>query len=356
MSGSSLLDVQVPSQPGRRSLLIGGLSAVAGLFLSSESVFATEELSSSSNSQKEKKAMPNDLTSIPKTTFHTLDVDGVNVFYREAGPVDAPVMLLLHGFPASSHMYRNLIPRLAGKYRVIAPDLPGFGFTKIPAERNYKYSFATLTNTLNAFVERLGLKRYAMYVFDYGAPVGLRHALVHPEKISALITQNGNAYEEGLGDAWGPFQRYWREPSKANREALRDALTLETTYWAYTHGVPHPEQVAPEAYHLDAALLARPGAAEIQLDLFLDYASNVAIYPKFQEYFRKYKPATLAIWGEHDQLFIPAGAKAYLRDNPNAVVELLDTGHFALETHVDEIASAIERVLGKVVQQKHLEK
>lgn len=353
MSESTINDSSSPSLPSRRNVLLGGMGVAAGLILKSELVFATEEVSHSSNSEKEKKAMSSNLNVFPKTTFHTVIADGVNVFYREAGPKDAPVMLLLHGFPASSHMYRNLIPRLASKYRVIAPDLPGFGFTKVPAERHYQYSFATLTNTLNAFVEQLGLKRYAMYVFDYGAPVGLRHALSHPEKISALITQNGNAYEEGLGDAWGPFQRYWREPNKANREALRDALTLETTYWAYTHGVPRPEQVAPEAYHLDAALLARPGVAEIQLDLFLDYASNVAIYPQFQAYFRKYQPATLAIWGEHDQLFIPAGAKAYLRDNPNAVVELLNTGHFALETHVDEIAASIERVLGEIILRKH---
>jgi len=345
-----------PSQPARRSVLLGSIGAAASFLINSESVFATEGSSSSSNLTKEKNIMPVNTSSIPKTTFHTVDADGVKVFYREAGPVDGPVMLLLHGFPASSHMYRNLIPLLAGKYRVIAPDLPGFGFTKVPAERNYKYSFAALTNTLNAFVDQLGLKRYAMYVFDYGAPVGLRHALVHPERISALITQNGNAYEEGLGDAWGPFQRYWREPSKTNREALREALTLETTYWAYTHGVPQPEQVAPEAYHLDAALLARPGSAEIQLDLFLDYASNVVIYPRFQEYFRQSNPATLVIWGEHDQLFIPAGAKAYLRDNPNATVELLDTGHFALETHVDEIAAAIERVLGKTIRERHVVK
>ncbi|RTL57992.1 MAG: alpha/beta hydrolase [Rhodocyclaceae bacterium] len=281
----------------------------------------------------------------PRTSFYTVTADGVDVFYRSAGAPDAPVVLLLHGFPSSSHMYRELIPRLAGRYRVIAPDLPGFGFTKVPAERRYRYSFEALTQTLSAFVDALGLKRYALYVFDYGAPTGFRLAMAHPERVTAIVTQNGNAYEEGLGEAWGPFQRYWREPTQENREALREALTLETTFWAYTHGLAHPENVAPEAYHLDAALMARPGNAEIQLDLFLDYAANVKIYPRFQDYFRTAKPPLLAIWGKHDQLFIPAGAEAFRRDNPNAQVQLLEASHFALETHVDEIAAAMDRFL-----------
>lgn len=295
--------------------------------------------------------MPTSAIPVPTTdtstraSLRTVQVDGVDVFYREAGAPDAPVLLLLHGFPASSHMFRELIPRLASRYRVIAPDMPGFGFTQVPSERDYTYTFETLTRTMAAFVETLGLKRYALYVFDYGAPVGFRLALAHPEQVTAIISQNGNAYEEGLGAAWGPFQRYWREPSAANRAALREALTLETTRWAYTHGVPDPRAVAPETYHLDAALMARPDRAEIQLDLFLDYASNVKLYPAFQAYFRAAKPPLLAIWGRHDELFVPAGAQAFLRDNPNASVTLLDTGHFALETHVVEIADAIDRML-----------
>jgi pimeloyl-ACP methyl ester carboxylesterase len=285
------------------------------------------------------------MDSIPRASFHTLEADGVRVFYREAGPAEAPLVLLLHGFPSSSHMFRELIPRLATRYRVIAPDLPSFGYTAVPAERKYEYSFASLATTVEAFVDALGLKRYALYVFDYGAPVGFRLAIAHPERVTAIISQNGNAYEDGLSDAWDPIRRYWTKPTTENRDALRDILTLEGTRWQYTHGVPSPDAVAPESYTLDAALLERPGIKDIQLDLFLNYASNVALYPAFQEYFRKAKPRLLAIWGKHDPFFIPPGAEAYRRDNPNAVVELLDTGHFALETHVDEIAAAIHRLI-----------
>jgi pimeloyl-ACP methyl ester carboxylesterase len=287
--------------------------------------------------------------SIPRVSFHTVEADGVRVFYRQAGPADAPVLLLLHGYPTSSHMFRELIPRMATSYRVIAPDLPGFGFTTVPAERNYKYSFDALARTAEAFVDALGLKKYALYIFDYGAPVGLRLAVAHPERVTAIVSQNGNAYEEGLGDAWDPIRRYWATPSAENREALRRAvLTLEGTRWQYTHGVANPEMVAPESYTLDQALLERPGNTEIQLDLFLDYASNLKLYPKFQAYFREFKPPLLAIWGKNDPFFIPAGAEAYRRDNPNATVKFLDTGHFALETHVEEIAEATHEVLGRV--------
>ena len=286
--------------------------------------------------------------SIARASFHTVEADGVGVFYREAGPADAPVLLLLHGYPASSHMYRELIPRMATNYRVIAPDLPGFGFTTVPAERNYKYSFDALAHTMEAFVDALGLKKYGLYIFDYGAPVGLRLALAHPERVTAIVSQNGNAYEEGLGDAWDPIRRYWATPSAENREALRrEVLTLEGTRWQYTHGVANPEMVAPESYTLDQALLERPGNKDIQLDLYLDYQSNVKLYPKFQAYFREFKPPLLAIWGKNDVFFIPAGAEAYRRDNPNATVKLLDTGHFALETHVEEIAEAMHEVLGR---------
>lgn len=287
--------------------------------------------------------------SIPRVSFHTMEADGVRVFYREAGPANAPVLLLLHGYPTSSHMFRELIPRLATQYRVIAPDLPGFGFTKVPAERNYKYSFDALAKTIEAFVDALHLNRYGLYVFDYGAPTGFRLAVAHPERVSAIISQNGNAYEEGLGDAWDPIRKYWSEPTQENREVLRrEILTLAGTYFQYTHGVPNPQDVAPESYTLDFALLERPGNQEIQLDLYLDYASNVKLYPKFQAYLRESKPPLLAIWGKNDPFFLPPGAEAYRRDNPNAIVKFLDTGHFALETHVDEIATEIHQFLARV--------
>ncbi|WP_315833852.1 alpha/beta hydrolase [Bradyrhizobium prioriisuperbiae] len=285
------------------------------------------------------------LPSIPRAALRTVEADGVSVFYREAGPADAPVILLLHGFASSSHMFRELIPRLASHYRVIAPDMPGFGFTTVPAARNYTYTFDALAKTVQAFVEQLGLKRYAVYVFDYGAPVGFRLALAQPERISAIVSQNGNAYEEGLGDAWGPVRRYWANPIAENRETLRAAFTLEGQRSDYLAGVSNPQSVAPEAYFLDTALLQRPGNADIQLDLFLDYASNIKLYPDFQAYFRAAKPPLLAIWGKHDPYFIPPGAEAYRRDNPNARMQFLDTGHCALETHVDDIAGAIHELL-----------
>ena len=283
---------------------------------------------------------------IPHTSIRHINADGITVFYREAGPPDAPVVLLLHGFPISSFQYRELIPRLADRYRVIAPDYPGFGFTDVPEQRRYKYSFDSLANTVLAFTDALELKRYALYVFDYGAPVGFRLAMAHPERVTAIVSQNGNAYEEGLGDAWDPIRRYWAAPTTENREVIRkNILTLEGTRWQYTQGAKNPESIAPESYTLDWALLQRPGNKEIQLDLFLDYASNVKLYPKFQEYFRKSKPPFLAIWGKNDPFFISAGAEAFRRDNPNATVQFLDTGHFALETHVEEIAIAMRDFL-----------
>src|ERR1700722_19847455 len=285
---------------------------------------------------------------IPQTSIHRIEADGVTVFYRESGPADAPVVLLLHGFPTSSFQYRELIPRLADRYRVIAPDLPGFGFTTIPDDRHYKYSFESLANTMLAFTDALHLKRYAMYVFDYGAPTGFRLAMARPERVTAIVSQNGNAYEEGLGDAWGPIRRYWGEPTAANRDAIRKALNLEGMRREYASGIANPEVIAPEGYTLDAALLARPGNVDIQLDLFLDYANNVKLYPAFQEYFRKWKPPLFAIWGKYDPYFIPAGAEAFRRDNPNATVQFLNTGHFALETHVEEIALAIRLFLANL--------
>jgi pyruvate/2-oxoglutarate dehydrogenase complex dihydrolipoamide dehydrogenase (E3) component/pimeloyl-ACP methyl ester carboxylesterase len=282
-------------------------------------------------------------------TSRRVEADGLSVFYREAGPTDGPVVLLLHGFPTSSFQFRELIPRLADRYRVIAPDLPGFGFTEIPARRGYKYSFDTLARTLLAFTEALHLKQYALYVFDYGAPTGFRLAMAHPERVTAIISQNGNAYEEGLGDSWNPIRKYWSNPSHQNREALRAALTPAGIRREYLVGMPNPGAISPEGPVLDAALLARPGNVDIQLDLFLDYANNVKLYPAFQEYFRKSRPPLLAIWGKRDTYFIPAGAEAFLRDNGNAAVEFVDTGHFALETHVDEIAAAVRDFLGKHV-------
>jgi pimeloyl-ACP methyl ester carboxylesterase len=284
-------------------------------------------------------------SNIPNIKLDTVEADGIKIFYREAGPADAPVILLLHGYPTSSHMFRHLMPRLASSFRLIAPDLPGFGFTEVPAERKYQYTFDNLAVTVNAFVEALNLKRYAIYVFDYGAPTGFRLAVAHPERVTAIISQNGNGYVDGLGDAWDPIKKYWKEPTPANREALRAFIGLEGTKWQYVHGVTDPVRVEPEAYWLDTALLQRPGNAEIQLDLFLDYASNVNLYPTFQEYFRKSQPPLLAAWGKNDPFFTPPGAEAFRRDIPSAKVVFYDTGHFALETHVEEISEQIHLFL-----------
>jgi pimeloyl-ACP methyl ester carboxylesterase len=279
-------------------------------------------------------------------------VDGNKIFYREAGTATAPNLLLLHGFPTSSHMFRNLIPALADRYHVVAPDLPGFGFSDAPDHKSFRYTFENLAKVIDNFTQSIGLQRYAIYVFDYGAPVGLRLALAHTERITAIITQNGNAYEEGLSEGWNPIQKYWKEPNEANRAALREFLKPEATKWQYTHGVQDASLVAPEAYELDSALLARPGNDEIQLDLFLDYASNVALYPKFQEYFRAKQPPLLAVWGKGDPFFLPPGAEAFKRDIPPAEVHFYDTGHFALETHYLEIAEAMREFLGRKLASK----
>lgn len=293
---------------------------------------------------------PNEIQ-VPIIHRKRIEADGVRVFYREAGDPNAPVVLLLHGFPASSFQYRELIPRLADRYRVIAPDLPGFGFTEIPAARNYVYTFDALAKTIEAFTDALNLKSYALYIFDYGAPTGLRLAMAHPERVTAIVSQNGNAYEEGLGDAWAPIRKYWSDPSAENRNMIRRALTAEGMKREYSIGMPNSDVVAPESYTLDAALLARPGNVDIQLDLFLDYANNVKLYPKFQEYFRTSKPPLLAIWGKNDLYFIPPGAEAFRRDIPNAIVQFLDTGHFALETHLEEIATAMRTFLAANIRQ-----
>lgn len=284
--------------------------------------------------------------SVPRTSIHMVEADGVRVFYRAAGDTTAPVVLLLHGFPTSSFMFRELIPRLADHYRVIAPDLPGFGFTEVPAERGYAYSFDGFAVTIEAFTQALKIGCFALYVFDYGAPTGFRLAMAHPERVTAIVSQNGNAYEEGLGDAWAPIRKYWASPTAKHAEVIRqNILTPERIRWQYMLGVSDQEGVPPESYTLDAALLERAGNKEIQLDLLLDYASNVKLYPKFQKYFRKSKPPFLAIWGKNDPFFIPAGAEAFRKDMPNARVEFLDTGHFAIETHVVEIAAAMKQFL-----------
>lgn len=284
---------------------------------------------------------------IHKIRYLTQKVGDVEVYYREAGPADAPTILLVHGFPTSGHMFRDLIPELSDRYRVIAPDLPGFGLTKAPPHGQYTYSFESLAKTLNGFVEAIGLKRYAIYIFDYGAPTGLRLAMAHPERVTAIITQNGNAYAEGLSDGWNPIQKYWKDPSDANRQALRNFLKPDSVRWQYVHGVPDPAIVSSDGSSLDSYFLSRPGIDEIQLDLFLDYRSNVELYPAFQAYFRKAQPPLLATWGKNDPFFLPPGAEAFKRDLPKSEVHFFDTGHFALETHHWEIAALMRDFLAR---------
>jgi pimeloyl-ACP methyl ester carboxylesterase len=288
--------------------------------------------------------MPNLTTTIPHTSLRRVTADGISIFYREAGSADRPVVLLLHGFPTSSFQFRELIPRLADKYRVIAPDLPGFGFTEVPAERNYTYTFDFLAKSIEAFTDALALQRYALYIFDFGAPTGLRLAVSRPERVTAIFSQNGNAYEEGLGETWAPLKQYWNNETVENREMVRKLLGADGIRFQYFHGVPNPERIAPESYTLDTALIARPGNMEIQLDLHLDYRNNIPAYPKFHEYFRQYRPPFMAIWGKNDPFFIPAGAEAYKKDLPSASIRFVDSGHFALETHVEEIAEGMREL------------
>ena len=282
-----------------------------------------------------------------KIHYRTADVDGFDIFYREAGPSDAPKLLLLHGFPSSGHMFRDLIPLLSDRFHIIAPDLPGFGQSDMPSHDSYDYSFELMTDVIERFTEVVGFDRFAVYVFDYGAPTGFRLALRNPDRVTAIISQNGNAYEEGLSEGWNPIRAYWEDASSENRDALRTMLSPETTYWQYTHGVADTSQVSPDGFTLDNHYLARPGADEIQLDLFGDYKSNVALYPAFQEYFRVYKPRLLAVWGQNDPFFLPPGAEAFKRDIPDATVRFFNTGHFALETHAREIAAEIRDFLDR---------
>ncbi|MFC6650693.1 alpha/beta fold hydrolase [Paenibacillus rhizoplanae] len=280
-----------------------------------------------------------------KISYHQQKVGDIEVFYREAGPKDGQVILLLHGFPSSSHMFRDLIPKLAEQYRVIAPDLPGFGHTTTPPRSQFKFTFDSLFQVIDGFTEALALKQYVLYVFDYGAPVGYRLAVAHPERVQAIISQNGNAYTEGFSDAWGSWETYWHSPTPDNREACRDSLTPESIRnFQYLYGAD-ASLVSPDGYSLDIFYMLRPEAEEIQLDLILDYRTNVDLYPDFQAYFRRYQPKLLAVWGKNDPAFLPAGAEAYKRDIASAEVHLLDTGHFALETHAKEISELIKQFL-----------
>ena len=282
------------------------------------------------------------------TAISNITVDGLDLFYRSAGSPSSPVILLLHGFPSSSHQYRNLIPLLAMHYFVIAPDLPGFGFTVVPEARNYKYTFSSLATTVGAFLDVLEIRKFAVYIFDYGAPTGLRLALERPEAVTAIITQNGNAYVEGLGAFWDPFRAYWSSGSSQDRQALNDSLlTFAATKWQYENGSPHPASVPPETYNLDYALMERPGNKDIQLDFFKDYGTNVPLYPKFQEYFRESNVPVLAVWGKNDLIFIPAGAEAFKKDVKNLELHLLDAPHFAIETIEGQFSELILAFLKK---------
>ncbi|ABC80324.1 alpha/beta fold hydrolase [Anaeromyxobacter dehalogenans] len=291
-------------------------------------------------------------TAAVQVRYRTATVDGVEVFYREAGRPGAPAVLLLHGFPTSSHMFRNLIPALADRYHVIAPDYPGFGHSAMPARDAFAYTFDRYAQVVEALTEQLGLRRYALYVMDYGAPVGFRLATAHPERVTALVVQNGNAYDEGIEAFWDPIKAYWASGSAEDREAIRWLTSLKATHWQYTNGVPDPSLVSPDTWTVDQARLDRPGNPEIQLDLFYDYRTNLPLYAAWQAYFRAHRPPTLVVWGKNDAIFVAAGAEPYRRDNPAAEVHLLDTGHFALETHGPEIARLVREFLGRSVRTK----
>lgn len=298
-------------------------------------------LVNTAKAQLDKQKNTNKIMRNTSVQYFKIKVNGLNLFYREAGKSDAPTILLLHGYPTSSHMFRNLIPILSQKYHVIAPDLPGFGYSDAPDHKQFNYTFDNLASTVQGFINELGLKRFAIYIFDYGAPVGLRIAMDNPEKITGIISQNGNAYEEGLSNEWNPIQKYWKEPSQANRDALKDFVSEKATWFQYHEGAYHPSLIAPESYTLDQHFLDRPGNIEIQLDLVKDYKTNVAMYSKFHQYFRTHQPKLLLVWGNKDPYFLPAGAQAYKRDLPDAKLKFYNTGHFALETHVSEIGEEI---------------
>ncbi len=288
-------------------------------------------------------AKTNSSESASTVHYNTIRIGDIDLFYREAGAKDAPVLLLLHGFPTSSNMFRNLIPRLAGSFRIIAPDYPGYGFSSMPDRKTFAYTFENMTNLVEELTKKLGLDKYAMYVMDYGAPIGYRLAIRHPEKVSGLIVQNGNAYEEGLREFWDPIKKYWGEATAENRAALEYLTKPDATKWQYENGVSDKTLVDPTTYTLDQAGMDRPGNADIQLDMLYDYRTNVPLYPQFQEFFRKYQPPMLITWGKNDFIFPPEGATPYQRDLPKVETHILDAGHFALETHGEEIAT---RILG----------
>jgi pimeloyl-ACP methyl ester carboxylesterase len=330
----------------RRHLGQQTLITALGLGLVAKAAKADDRSPSSGHRAPESRSSKDETMTV---RYATKQVGDVGVFYREAGRVDAPVLLLLHGFPTSSHMFRDLIPLLADRYRVIAPDLPGFGNTAAPSRDTFAYSFDHLAEVMEGFVDAMGLARYALYIFDYGAPTGLRLAMRHPERVTAIVSQNGNAYVEGLSKEWGPWQAYWRDPSPANREACRTALSDEAIRFQYEHGAP-ASLLSPDGYTLDMHYMHRPAAQELQLDLILSYRTNVALYPEFQAYFRQHRPPLLAVWGKNDPFFIPPGAEAYRRDLPDAEIHFLDTGHFALETHHREIADLMRDFLGRAME------
>ncbi len=334
-----------PLNSSRRILLTGAAVIATSLSL------ALFNYSSSSTAQEAAKSEAS--SNATSVRYHTVSIDGVDVFYREAGRKDAPAVLLLHGFPTSSHMYRNLISALADKYRVIAPDYPGFGQSAMPDRAKFSYTFGNYAQLVEALTEKLGVDRYALYVMDYGAPVGFRLAAKHPERVTALIVQNGNAYVEGIQKFWEPIQKYWASGSEEDREAIRWLTSLKATKWQYTHGVPDTTLVSPDSWTMDQARLDRPGNQEIQLDLFYDYRTNIPLYPEWQAYLRKHQPPTLVVWGKNDQIFVVDGADPYKRDLPNAEIHLIDTGHFALETHGQEIAGLIRDFLGRSLPVKN---